>query len=69
VVRVGNERTPGPPGVRGKRLPRVHGRKPSKMGTQSRRRLNWDLVERVVRLLIAIANEAIKLSDAFHRLH
>jgi hypothetical protein len=38
------------------------------MGKQSRRRPSWDLVERVVRLLIATANEAVKLSDAFHRL-
>jgi len=39
------------------------------MGQRHRRRLNWDRVERVVRLLIAIANEVAKLSDTFHRFH
>jgi hypothetical protein len=32
-----------------------------------RRRLSWDRVERVVKVLIAVANEVIKLTDTFRR--
>ena len=66
MVRVGNERALDGRPASGETTPRVHGRKPGKMGKQSRRRPSWDRVERVVRLLIAIANEVTKLSDAFH---
>jgi len=62
-------RIAAPASVGGGIPPRYRQEGPSPMGQRHRRRLNWDRVERVVRLLIAIANEVAKLSDTFHRFH